>query len=125
MSAEEVAKAFVAHFYTTFDAPGPGPENLRSLYQPTSMMTFEGQQVQGPEAIISKLKGVGEVKHTITNIDVQPSNSPSAVLIFVIGNVRIGGSANPVHFCEMFQLVSTGPGAYYVHNEVFRLNYGL
>jgi len=87
------------------------------------MLTFEGQQMQGPDAILAKFKGVGEVKHTITNVDCQPSNNPNAILIFVTGSVKIGGP-NAVHFCEMFQLLSTGPGAYHVHNEIFRLNYG-
>jgi len=65
------------------------------------------------------------VTHTVKTIDVQPSCTPSAIMIFVTGSVQIGGETNPLHFCEMFQLVSTGPGAYYVHNDVFRLNYGL
>jgi hypothetical protein len=58
------------------------------------------------------------------SMDMQPSNNPSALVIFVTGSIQIGGD-NPLHFCEFFQLVSTGPGQYYVHNDVFRLNYGL
>ncbi len=88
------------------------------------MMTFEGQQTQGPESIIGKFKSVGQVKHQVKSMDVQPSQSPSALVIFVTGTIQIGGD-NPLHFCEFFQLVSTGPGQYYVHNDVFRLNYGL
>lgn len=88
------------------------------------MLTFEGTQVAGAEAIIGKLTGVGQVKHVIKSTDVQPSQSADAIVIFVTGSIQIGGD-NPLHFCEMFQLVSTGPGAYYVHNDVFRLNYGL
>uniref|UniRef100_A0A7S1ZBV8 Nuclear transport factor 2 n=1 Tax=Trieres chinensis TaxID=1514140 RepID=A0A7S1ZBV8_TRICV len=121
MSAEEVAKAFVQHFYTTFDASADG---LASLYNAQSMLTFEGQQHQGSEAIVAKLRGCGPVKHVAKSMDVQPSSSQNAILIFVTGTIQIGGD-NPLHFCEMFQLVSTGPGAYYVHNDVFRLNYGL
>jgi hypothetical protein len=60
----------------------------------------------------------------IKSMDMQPSNNPSALVIFVTGSIQIGGD-NPLHFCEFFQLVSTGPGQYYVHNDVFRLNYGL
>ena len=74
------------------------------------MMTFEGSQFQGPQAICEKLKGVGQVKHQVKSTDVQPSNNPNAILIFVTGGISIGGD-NPLHFCEMFQLVSTGPGA--------------
>jgi hypothetical protein len=29
------------------------------------MLTFEGSKVQGPEAIIAKMKSVGPVKHTV------------------------------------------------------------
>lgn len=121
MSAEDVAKAFVQHFYQSFDT---NAESLRGLYNPSSMMTFEGQQFQGTDAIIGKLKGVGQVRHQVKSTDIQPSATQSAILIFVTGSVQIGGD-NPLHFCEMFQLVSTGPNQYYVHNDVFRLNYGL
>ena len=95
-----------------------------NFQNPQSMMTFEGQQFQGPEAIINKFKGVGQVKHQVKSMDVQPSNNPSAIVVFVTGSIQIGGE-NPLHFCEFFHLVSTGPGQYYVHNDVFRLNYGL
>lgn len=121
MSADEVAKAFTNHFYQAFDT---NPESLAGLYNPTSMLTMEGQQIQGAQAIVEKLKSVGPVSHQVKSIDVQPSKDPSSLVIFVTGSCKIG-SDNPVHFCEFFQLVSTGPGQYYVHNDVFRLNYGL
>lgn len=88
------------------------------------MLTFEGEQHAGAAAIIAKLKSVGKVQHTVKSMDVQPSKDPSALVIFVTGSVQID-SGNPLHFCEFFQLVGTGPGQYYVHNDVFRLNYGL
>ena len=88
------------------------------------MMTFEGSQVGGPEAIIGKFRSFGTVSHQVKSVDVQPSVNDSAILVFVTGSIKIGGD-NPLHFCEMFQLVATGPGQYYVHNDVFRLNYGL
>jgi len=121
MSAQEVAQAFVQHYYTTRDT---NPMSLASLYQAGSMMTFEGTMLTGPEAIVQKFQTVGAVKHTMKGMDVQPSKDASAMLIFVTGIVQIGGD-NPLHFCQMFQLVSTGPGAFYVHNDIFRLNYGL
>lgn len=74
------------------------------------MLTFEGQQVMGSEAIIQKLSQVGKAQHDVKTMDVQPSQNSSALIIFVTGTVRIDGG-NPLHFCECFQLVSTGPGA--------------
>ena len=89
-----------------------------------SMMTFEGTQVGGQQPIMNKLQSIGQVHHTIKSLDVQPSTGDSAIVLFVTGTIKIGGD-NPLHFCEMFQLVAHAPGQYYVHNDVFRLNYGL
>ncbi|KAL3805180.1 hypothetical protein ACHAW5_005292 [Stephanodiscus triporus] len=137
MSAEEIATAFVQHFYQTFDN---GVDSLgglfvsnsypilrlidRCVHNEQSMLTFEGQQVGGSAAIIEKLRSVGSVAHSVKTTDVQPSSNPNAIIIFVTGAIKIGGD-NPLHFCEFFHLVSTAPGQYYVHNDVFRLNYGL
>jgi len=121
MSAEEVAKAFVAHFYTTFDS---NVEGLTTLYSTQSVLTFEGNQSAGVASIMEKLRAIGSVSHEIKTMDVQPSFDASAIIIFVTGHIAIAGG-NALHFCEMFQLVSTAPGAYYVHNDVFRLNYGM
>ena len=89
-----------------------------------SMLTFEGQQFGGPASIVGKMKQIGKVQHSVKSMDVQPSKDPNSLVIFITGSVQIDGG-NPLHFCEFFQLVSTGPGQYYVHNDVFRLNYGL
>merc|ERR1712224_990939 len=43
---EAVGKAFVEHYYKTFDAPG-GRSQLASLYQDQSMLTWEGQKNDG------------------------------------------------------------------------------
>ena len=51
MSAEEVAKAFTQHFYTTLDS---APANLAGLYQPQSTLTFEGQTSVGSDNIVQK-----------------------------------------------------------------------
>jgi hypothetical protein len=55
------------------------------------MLSFEGQQFQGPAAIVEKLKSVGQVKHEVKSLDVQPSSSQSAIIIFVTGAIRVCG----------------------------------
>lgn len=64
------------------------------------MLTFEGNQVMGSEAIIQKLTSIGNVQHEVKSMDVQPSQDSSAMIIFVTGTVRISGE-NPLHFCEV------------------------
>lgn len=47
-----IAKAFVSHYYTTFDG---NRANLGSLYQDNSMLTFEGERFQGRDNIVKKI----------------------------------------------------------------------
>ncbi|KAK9267963.1 hypothetical protein L1049_010400 [Liquidambar formosana] len=49
---ELVGRAFVDHYYHLFDNDR---SSLSSLYQPTSMLTFEGQKIQGVDDITAKL----------------------------------------------------------------------
>ena len=72
------------------------------------------------------LQSIGKLAHNIPALtkDVQLSVSNSAMLIFVTGQLKIGNEGNPLLFSHLFQLVATGPGQYYVHNEIFRLIYG-
>jgi Nuclear transport factor 2 (NTF2) domain len=51
MSADEIASAFVNHFYTTLNSNASA---LAGLYQAQSTMTFEGAKSEGPEAIVGK-----------------------------------------------------------------------
>lgn len=87
------------------------------------MLTWEGNQVQGGAQIIAKVKSFGKISHMVKSVDVQPSVGPNAIIIFVTGSVSIDGN-NPLHFCEIFQLVSGGNNQYAIHNCLFRLNYG-
>jgi hypothetical protein len=122
MSAEEVAHAFVQHYYSTLNS---NVTALHGLYQSNSVLTFEGQRFEGPDQIVGKLESLGPVEHNIPllTVDVQLGADSNALLIFVVGHIKIGGD-NPLHFTQIFQLIATGPGAYYVNNEIFRLVYG-
>ena len=80
------------------------------------------QLSQGPEQIVGKLTQVGRVSHNRASLDVQPGVDSNSMLIFVTGHVSIDGG-NPLHFAQSFILVSTGPGAFYVHNDCHRLIY--
>ncbi|XP_013623082.1 nuclear transport factor 2A isoform X1 [Brassica napus] len=82
MDPDAVAKAFVEHYYTTFDANRAG---LVSLYQEGSMLTFEGQKIQGSQNIVAKLTSLPfqQCKHNITTVDCQPSGPAGGMLVFV------------------------------------------
>ncbi|TPX39662.1 hypothetical protein SeMB42_g06288 [Synchytrium endobioticum] len=115
----EVAKQFVDYYYSTFDS---NRANLAPLYRPNSMLSFEGAQTQGGQAIIEKLVGLSfkRVVHKITSLDAQPSASPSSILVSVTGALMVDEEQNPMQFSQTFQLLMDG-GSYYVFNDIFRL----
>ncbi|KAI5656839.1 hypothetical protein M9H77_25632 [Catharanthus roseus] len=127
---EIVGKAFVDHYYNLFDNDRP---SLASLYQPTSMLTFEGQKIQGTEDITNKLIQLPfeQCHHLISTIDVQPSSATDTatataggILIFVSGSLQLLGEDHPLRFSQMFHLIPTVEGRFFVLNDIFRLNYG-
>lgn len=114
---EGIGKGFVKFYYDTFDA---NRANLAPLYESQSMLTFEGEQFQGREAIMKKLTGLSftTVNHEITTVDCQPSTD-NGVLVLVIGRLKADNN-HAFGFSQSFHL-RPGSGHYFVLNDMFRL----
>jgi hypothetical protein len=123
MSVDQIAQQFVQHYYQTFSTNRQG---LVSLYQQDSILTFEGEQHVGAQAIALKLQQLPfqTVQHTPMTMDVQPSINQSCILIFVNGTLKVDNEANQLKFSQVFQLVSSGGSNFYVKNDMFRINVG-
>ncbi|KAK2460625.1 hypothetical protein APHAL10511_007095 [Amanita phalloides] len=118
-----IAKEFVGFYYSTFDANRAG---LAPLYRDSSMLTFEGSQLQGTTDIVDKLSSLPfqKVVHQVVTLDAQPSSPAVASLIVnVTGLLLVDDGDKPLQFSQVFQLIPEG-GGYYVFNDIFRLNYG-
>jgi hypothetical protein len=89
------------------------------------MMTSVGDAFKGSRAIVEKIRQVGPIRLNKLTQDVQPSAGGQSIVIFVTGSCTVAGQENQILFCEFFDLVPTGPGAYCVANNIFRLNYGM
>ncbi|GAB4839754.1 Nuclear transport factor 2A, variant 2 [Ancistrocladus abbreviatus] len=102
MDPDAVAKAFVEHYYSTFDANRAG---LANLYQDNSMLTFEGQKIQGAPNIVAKLTSLPfqQCQHSITTVDCQPSGAGS-MLVFVSGNLQLAGEQHALKFSQYGKL---------------------
>jgi hypothetical protein len=100
MDPDALAKAFVEHYYTTFDTNRPG---LANLYQEGSMLTFEGQKIQGSQNIVAKLTSLPfqQCHHAITTVDCQPSGVNSGMLVFVSGNLQLAGEQHALKFSQV------------------------
>eukprot|EP01124_Arcella_intermedia_P017948 TRINITY_DN24929_c0_g1_i1.p1 TRINITY_DN24929_c0_g1~~TRINITY_DN24929_c0_g1_i1.p1 ORF type:complete len:125 (+),score=12.53 TRINITY_DN24929_c0_g1_i1:78-452(+) len=122
-SPDQIANAFVQHYYGVFDS---NRANLASLYRPESMMTFEGDKKQGTTAIMEKINSLpfGKVQHKIDTFDVQPS-AGNGVLMFVTGQLITEGEVHPQRFSQVFNLQPIpGTNGFFVLNDLFRLIYG-
>eukprot|EP01018_Ginkgo_biloba_P021230 Gb_33382 [translate_table: standard] len=120
---EGVAKAFVDHYYYLFDNDRA---SLVSLYnEPSSMLTFEGHKIQGAQNISFKLNSLpfDQCKHYISTIDCQQSGLAGGIIVFVSGNLQLPGEEHQLRFSQMFHLIPTPQGSFYVQNDIFRLNY--
>ncbi|CAN6464715.1 unnamed protein product [Victoria cruziana] len=89
------------------------------------MLTFEGQKIQGAQNIAAKLTSLPfqQCQHSITTVDCQPSGPAGGMLVFVSGNLQLSGEQHPLKFSQMFHLMPTPQGSFYVLNDIFRLNY--
>jgi len=119
-----IAQAFVKHYYTLFDTDRA---KLANLYQAHSKLTFEGQLYHGSAPIIGKLTSLNfkKVVHAIKTVDAQPSGC-GGIIVFCCGDLKIDESENAVKFAQCFHLMPTDQSAknFWVHNDIFRLNYG-
>jgi len=123
MSFEDIGKAFINHYYTAFDTNRP---TLQSLYKDVSMLSFEGEQFMGVQGIMTKLTTLQftTVQHQPVTIDCQPGLDGTCIVIMVTGNLAVDGNTQtPIKFAQSFQLKDAGGGQWYIHNDIFRLNY--
>lgn len=97
---EMVGRAFVDHYYHLFDNERA---SLPSLYQPTSMLTFEGQKIVGVDEISSKLNQLSfdQCRHVVSTIDSQPSSFTGGVVVFVSGSLQLPGEEHHLRFSQV------------------------
>lgn len=105
MDPDAVAKAFVEHYFSTFDADRSG---LANLYQENSMLTFEGQKIQGAQSIVAKLTSLPfqQCKHSVSTVDCQPSGPTGSMLVFVSGNLQLAGEQHTLRFSQVMRFCS-------------------
>lgn len=110
---EMVGRAFVDHYYHLFDNDRP---SLSSLYQPTSMLTFEGQKIHGAEDICNKLNSLpfDQCRHVISTIDNQPSSFAGGIVVFVSGSLQLPGEDYPLRFSQVSHSLYLSPHCDYV-----------
>merc|ERR1719337_744151 len=62
---------------------------------------------------MEKLRTLPPVQHQPQTIETQPSTNPNAILVFCTGNILVE-QGKPLKYSEVFQLVASAPGQYYL-----------
>ncbi|KAI6151070.1 nuclear transport factor 2 [Pisolithus tinctorius] len=121
MDVNVIAKHFTDFYYQTF---GNDRSQLAALYRPESMLTWEGKQILGVQAIVEKLTTLPftKVQHQVVTMDAQPSWPNTNLIVSVTGFLKVDED-NPIPFSQVFHLVSSD-NSFYVYNDIFRLNLG-
>ncbi|XP_020110507.1 nuclear transport factor 2-like [Ananas comosus] len=120
-----MAREFVEHYCMTFNRNRAA---LGELYQEGSMLTFEGDKIQGAQAIVAKLASLPFQLHDIYNVDCCQDSDPQGgpqcgLLLSVSGAIQLAGENHQSKsmFSQMFILMPTHQGSYQVLNHIFRL----
>ncbi|KAK6178486.1 hypothetical protein SNE40_013272 [Patella caerulea] len=117
----EIGQQFVAAYYKGFDDKN-SRATLQPLYHSTALLTFEGCQFQGPQAIVEKLMSVpsDNIQRAITCADYQPTID-GGVQVCIIGQLKTDSEHDkPMPFTHVF-LLKRENANYFINNEIFRL----
>lgn len=117
---EQIGKAFVEQYYNIFDNVATRGQ-LQQLYNADqSLLSFEGQQMQGAAKIMEKLGSLTfqKIQHLITTTDCQPMFD-GGILINVLGQLKTDDDP-PQSFMQNFVLKPAGD-SFFIQHDVFRL----
>jgi len=115
-----IGKAFTDQYYQMFDNAATRGQ-LQALYNADqSLMSFEGQQMQGAAKIMEKIASLTfqKIAHLITAIDCQPMFD-GGILINVLGQLKTDDDP-PQSFMQNFVLKPAGD-SFFIQHDNFRL----
>jgi len=117
---ETIGKAFVEQYYALFDDPQRRPQLINLYNAEQSLMTFEGQQMQGAAKIMEKIASLTfqKIAHVITAVDSQPTFD-GGVLINVLGQLKTDEDP-PQSFTQQFVL-KPAADTFFIQHDMFRL----
>jgi len=117
---EQIGKAFTEQYYNLFDNPATRA-NLSTLYNAEqSLMSFEGQAMQGTAKIMEKIQSLTfqKIAHLVTAVDCQPMFD-GGVLVNVLGQLKT--DEDQAHgFTQNFVLRPIG-NSWFIQHDIFRL----
>lgn len=117
---EAIGKAFTQQYYALFDDAAQRPQLVALYNAEQSLMTFEGQQMQGSAKIMEKISSLTfqKIAHLITAVDCQPTFD-GGILVNVLGQLKTDDDP-PQSFTQVFVLKPAND-SFFIQHDMFRL----
>ncbi|TRY61030.1 hypothetical protein TCAL_09136 [Tigriopus californicus] len=117
---EAIGKAFTQQYYALFDDAAQRPQLVALYNAEQSLMTFEGQQMQGSAKIMEKISSLTfqKIAHLITAVDCQPTFD-GGILVNVLGQLKTDEDP-PQSFTQVFVLKPAND-SFFIQHDMFRL----
>ncbi|XP_038056179.1 NTF2-related export protein 2-like [Patiria miniata] len=114
-------KEFHKLYYEKFDKRR---NLLNKLYMDSATMVWNGNPLQGSEAILKFLDQLPTSDHTIDTLDCQPipavvTQGQTSLMVIVGGRVKFEGTKETFSFTENFMLTTQG-GVWKIASDCFR-----
>ncbi|EPY31734.1 nuclear transport factor 2 [Strigomonas culicis] len=93
---------------------------LAGVYRPTSLLTWQNEQIQGAESIMARFEQLqfNESVFKKDSVDCQPLGT--GVLVVVNGEVALQGERYALKFNDVFHLANEGQ-SWYIANQIFNI----
>nr|ACO11586.1 Probable nuclear transport factor 2 [Caligus rogercresseyi] len=117
---ESIGKAFTQQYYALFDEASQRHQLVNLYNAEQSLMSFEGQQMQGSMKIMEKIQSLTfqKIAHLITAVDCQPTFD-GGVFINVLGQLKTDNDP-PQSFTQSFVLKPAND-SFFIQHDMFRL----
>lgn len=111
---------FVSGYYEAFNN---ARQNLFTLYDASSTLSYEVNKFRGVNEIAHYLGGLPKLNRTIAVCDSVPMEGSSLILVLVNGQVAMEGEARIHRFAHTFVLAPVPEGGVRIKSEIFAFIY--
>ncbi|XP_059164444.1 nuclear transport factor 2-like [Physella acuta] len=119
---DTIGKQFVEQYYAVFDNKDTRSQVAVMYHPANALLTFEGQQFHGINAIAEKMKNIpiDNMFRQITTIDCQPTID-GGVLVNVIGQLKNNSEHDKVMGFSQTFVLKPADNSFFIFHDIFRL----
>ncbi len=115
---EQVGRGFTNQYY---DCLAGNREQLGGIYRPSSLVTWNNDQLMGIDNIMPKIMSLnfGRTQWKKDEVDCQPMQN-KGILIVIQGQVRMEGEDHPLRYNDV-QILQQDDRGWFIQHQMFRI----